>query len=100
MEMLGPDVGVLQFRSDEPATALIESLSAAAVEAGSPVVILDCSGAARVPGAVSIELPRASDIAALFVLLPVAQRLMVSFAAARVRDVGTPCRSAKITRTE
>jgi hypothetical protein len=28
------------------------------------------------------------------------QRLMVGFAAERVRDVGTPRRSSKITRTE
>lgn len=100
MEMLGPRIGLLQFRSTEAASGLIASLSTAAAEAGSPVVVLDSSGENPVPGTVTLAAEAASDMAAVFSLLPLAQRLMVDFAAARVPDVGTPLRSSKITRTE
>lgn len=100
MEMLGPDVGVLQFRCDEPTAPLIEALTLSTVAAGSPVVVLDASGLPPIPGACTLALPRAAGMAAVFALLPVAQRLMLAFAAARVADVGTPCRSTKITRKE
>ncbi len=42
----------------------------------------------------------ASGLAAIFAMLPVAQRLMIAFAAARVEEAGTPVRSTKITRSE
>ena len=100
MEMLGATIGVVQFRADEPAAGLVAALSSSAVAAGSPVVVFDASGAAPIPGAITVALPATSGIAALFLLLPVAQRFMVDFAASRVADVGTPRRSAKITRTE
>lgn len=100
MEMLGPRVGLLQLRSAEAASDLVASLSTAAAEAGSPVVVLDASGEEPVPGAVTLAAEAASDMAAVFALLPLAQRLMVDFAAARVPDVGIPLRSSKITRTE
>ena len=47
-----------------------------------------------------LALPRAAGLAAIFAMLPAAQRFMLDFAAARVADVGTPRRSTKITRTE
>jgi fructoselysine-6-P-deglycase FrlB-like protein len=100
MEMLGPHIGVVQFRAHEPASGLVAALSASAVAAGSPVVVFDASGEAPIPGATTVAVPAAEGIAALFRLLPVAQRFMVDFAASRVPDVGTPRRSAKITRTE
>ena len=49
---------------------------------------------------VNVTLPRSGGMAAIFALLPAMQRLMLDFAAARVVDVGTPRRSAKITRVE
>jgi fructoselysine-6-P-deglycase FrlB-like protein len=70
------------------------------LEANSRVVILDASGDAAIPGAVHLLLPRATGPAAVFTLLPTAQRLMLDFAASRVADVGTPLRSSKVTRTE
>jgi fructoselysine-6-P-deglycase FrlB-like protein len=100
MEMLGPDVGILQFRSDETTAGLVAVLSADAAAAGSPVVVLDSSGAEPAPGTVTVAVPKASGIAAIFALLPLAQRFMVAFAASRIADVGTPRRSTKITRTE
>jgi fructoselysine-6-P-deglycase FrlB-like protein len=100
MEMLGPDVGVVLFRGDDPTAPLVTAMAASVVEAGSPVVLFDCSGEKPVAGAVTLAFGRASGIAAIFALLPAAQRLMIAFAEARVADAGTPVRTAKITRSE
>ncbi|WP_249138962.1 aminotransferase [Actibacterium sp. MT2.3-13A] len=100
MEMLGPDVGVAMFRGNDPTAELVGRLAAATAEAGSPTVVFDASGAAPVAGAVTVALPKASGLAALFAMLPVAQRFMVEFSATRVENVGTPVRSQKVTRIE
>ena len=100
MEVMSPALGVVLFRSDEPDGPLIAGLAAAARDAGAAVVMFDASGAAPVPDIVTVALPVASGMAAVFALLPVMQRFMVDFAATRVPDVGTPRRSFKITRTE
>jgi fructoselysine-6-P-deglycase FrlB-like protein len=49
---------------------------------------------------VTLAFKPATGLAAIFAMLPVAQRLMIAFAAARVTNAGTPVRSTKITRSE
>ncbi len=100
LEMLGPAVGVVLITSDEPGAALIAGAARSAVEAGSPVVLADSSGATPVAGTATLAFPGASGLAAAFAMLPTMQRFMLEFAARRVADVGTPRRSTKITRTE
>lgn len=100
MEMLGPNVGVVLFRGQEPTADLVAGLAAAVAAAGAPAILFDASGQAAPPGVVQIALPPASGLAAALALLPAAQAFMVAFAAARVPDVGTPVRSSKITRVE
>ena len=100
MEMLGPDLGTVHFRGDEPDAMRLAGLAASCAAAGSPTVVFDMSGAEPVAGAVTVALPRTAGIAAIFRVLPVAQRFMLAFAAARVPDVGTPKRSTKVTAIE
>lgn len=100
MEMLGAHVGAIMFRGRDSTADLVARLAGATVEAGSPTVVFDVSGESPVPGATTISLPPAADLAALFLMLPVAQEFMVAFAARRVEDVGTPVRSQKVTRIE
>ncbi|WP_245308839.1 aminotransferase [Aurantimonas sp. 22II-16-19i] len=100
MEMLGSRVGLVQFCADETAADLVRSLSAATVEAGSPVVVFDASGGEPVAGTITFSLPQAAGMAAIFAALPLAQGFMVAHAARRVPDVGTPRRSRKITGIE
>ncbi|MCB1491610.1 MAG: aminotransferase [Rhodobiaceae bacterium] len=100
MEMLGPKVGVVMLRAKEPNAGLVANLAGAVAGAGSPVVLFDASDEDPVAGAVTVRVPEAPDLEALFRILPAAQRFMVDFAATRVADVGTPVRSHKITRTE
>ena len=100
MEMLGTDIGVVLFRADEPDADLVGGMAASARAAGARVILFDASGGGPVADVVNVTLPRSGGMAAIFALLPAMQRLMLDFAAARVVDVGTPRRSAKITRVE
>src|SRR5690606_26197928 len=92
MEMLGPDIGVVLIRGNDPTAPLVTAMAASVAETGAPVVLFDSSGAAPVPGTVTLAFKPAFGLAAIFSMLPVAQRLMIAFAEARVEDAGTPVR--------
>ncbi|MEI1246982.1 SIS domain-containing protein [Rhizobium aouanii] len=100
MEMLGPEIGVVLFRGLDETAGLVTAMATSAVETGAPVILFDASGEAPVAGAVTIRFAPATGLAAIFAMLPVAQRLMIAFADARVENAGTPVRSTKITRSE
>ena len=100
MEMLSPEVGVVLFRSDDATAHLVTAMAMSVIEAGARLVIFDTSGRPPVPGTATIVFPPLTGLAAVFAMLPTAQRLMIAFAEARVADAGTPVRSSKITRSE
>ena len=100
MEMLGPKIGVILFRGNDPTAELVTAMALSVVEAGAPLVIFDASGQSPVARAVTLSFKPASGLAAIFAMLPVAQRLMIAFADSRVDNAGTPVRSTKITRSE
>jgi fructoselysine-6-P-deglycase FrlB-like protein len=100
MEMLGPKVGVVLFRGHDETADLVTAMAVSAVETGAPVVVFDASGLAPVEGATTLSFAPATGLAAIFSILPVAQRFMIAFAEARVDNAGTPVRSTKITRSE
>ncbi|ULR44880.1 aminotransferase [Rhizobium sp. K102] len=100
MEMLGPEIGVVLFRGLDETAGLVTAMAVSAVETGAPVILFDASSEAPVTGAVTIGFAPATGLAAIFAMLPVAQRLMIAFAETRVENAGTPVRSTKITRSE
>lgn len=100
MEMLGPKIGVILFRGKDSTAGLVTAMATSAVETGAPVIIFDASGEEDVTGATTIRFPPATGLAAIFSMLPVAQKLMIAFAETRVENAGTPVRSTKITRSE
>ncbi len=100
MEVLDPHIGVVVLRADEAAAAVTEALLSDSVGAGAPTVVIDTSGTTTQSGAFQISLRRARDISAAVAMLPPVQRLAIEIARQRVPDVGTPRRSAKVTRTE
>lgn len=100
MEMLGAEVGVVLFRGQDATLDLVTAMAVSAVETGAPVVVFDCSGKPPVEGATTLGFAPADGLAAILAMLPVAQRFMIAFAAARVENAGTPVRSTKITRSE
>ncbi|MET1028736.1 MAG: hypothetical protein ABWY00_16325 [Dongiaceae bacterium] len=100
LEILGPKIGVVVVRADEPAAALCEDLARQTLEGGSPTVMLDASGQAGTSGALRLVVGQARGLAANLALLPPVQRLVIEIARRRVADVGTPIRSGKVTRVE
>ncbi|MBZ9988110.1 SIS domain-containing protein [Mesorhizobium sp. BH1-1-5] len=100
MEMLGPKIGIVLFRGNDPTADLVTAMAESVVEAGAPLIVFDASAMSPVAGAVTLRFERASGLAAVFAMLPVAQRLMIAFADSRVENAGTPVRTTKITRSE
>ncbi|MEK1928698.1 MAG: aminotransferase [Pararhizobium sp.] len=100
MEMLGPKVGVVLFRGDDTTADLVTAMAVSAVDTDAPVVVFDCSGKPPVKGTTTLSFAPVTGLAAIFAMLPVAQRFMTAFADARVEKAGTPVRSTKITRSE
>jgi fructoselysine-6-P-deglycase FrlB-like protein len=100
MEMLGPEIGVVLFRGLDETAGLVTAMATSTVETGAPVILFDASREAPIAGTVTIRFAPATGLAAIFAMLPVAQRLMIAFADARVENAGTPVRSTKITRSE
>ena len=100
MEMLGPSIGVVLFRGNDPTAGLVTAMAVSAVETGAPVIIFDGSQEEPVAGCVTLRFKPETGLAAIFQMLPVAQSLMIAFADERVDNAGTPVRSTKITRSE
>ena len=100
MEMLGPKIGVVLFRGNDPTAELVTAMANSVVETGAPLIVFDASGKPPVTGAVTLAFKPATGLAAIFAMLPVAQRLMIAFADSRVDNAGTPLRTTKITRSE
>ncbi|SFO10607.1 Fructoselysine-6-P-deglycase FrlB with duplicated sugar isomerase (SIS) domain [Mesorhizobium sp. NFR06] len=100
MEMLGPKVGIVLFRGKDSTADLVTAMAVSVVEAGAPLIVFDASGMSPVAGAVTLTFKPASGLAAIFAMLPVAQRLMIAFADSRVGNAGTPVRTSKVTRSE
>ena len=100
MEMLSPEMGAVLFRGNDATADLVTAMAVSVAEAGAKLVVFDASGRPPVAGAATIAFPPSAGLAAVFSMLPTAQRLMIAFAAARVADAGTPVRSSKITRSE
>ncbi|RTM08106.1 MAG: aminotransferase [Hyphomicrobiales bacterium] len=100
MEMLGPKIGIVLFRGNHPTADLVTAMALSVIEAGAPLIIFDASAMPPVAGAVTLTFKPALGLAAIFAMLPVAQRLMIAFADCRVENAGTPVRTTKITRSE
>jgi fructoselysine-6-P-deglycase FrlB-like protein len=98
MEILGPQVGVILLRADDAFAGRGASLAAEVVAAGSPVVVVDASGAEPISGVVTLATPRGTAFGAALGLLPTLQRLVIGLAGRLVENVGEPLRSTKVTR--
>ena len=97
LEILGPDIGVILLRGAGSLGDAAPGLAETVVSAGGQPVIFDASGAAAVPGAITIAFPKLDGLAAIFALLPSLQLLLVEIAIRKVDRVGEPLRSTKIT---
>lgn len=100
LEVLSPDVGVILLRAAGPMAAPAAALARICIEAGSRPVVFDVSGERDISDALTIALPRLHGVAAAIAILPALQELLIRIATARVKQVGEPLRSTKITGAE
>jgi fructoselysine-6-P-deglycase FrlB-like protein len=97
-EMLRPGLGVVLLRSAGPDSASIPPIAASTVAAGCATVVFDASGAAALPGCVTVTLPPAVGLAAAAQMLLAFQPLNIAVACRRIAEhVGTPLRTSKVT---
>jgi fructoselysine-6-P-deglycase FrlB-like protein len=100
LEMLGEAIGVVLFRPAGADAAGAQRLVDVARAAGSPVVIYDVSGEPPVKDAVMVTLARAEGLAAAATIFPAMQETMIGVATRRVKGVGEPVRSTKVSDGE
>ncbi|HVZ00559.1 MAG TPA: SIS domain-containing protein [Dongiaceae bacterium] len=100
LEMLGEGIGIVLFRPAGPDAAGAQRLVDVSRAAGCPVVVYDVSGEAPVKDAVTIGLARAEGLAAAAATFPAMQATMIGVATRRVKAVGEPVRSAKVSDGE
>jgi len=100
LEMLGEGMGVVLFRPAGADAAGAVRLVEVARDAGSPVVIYDVSGEAPIKDAETIALPKSDGLAAAATIFPAMQETMIGVATGRVKGVGEPVRSTKVSDGE
>ncbi len=100
LEMLGKEIGVVLFRPAGVDAAGAARLVEVARAAGSPIVVYDVSGEAPIQDAVTITLPKAEGLAAAATIFPAMQETMIGVATRRVKGVGEPVRSTKVSDGE
>jgi fructoselysine-6-P-deglycase FrlB-like protein len=100
LEMLGEGIGIVLFRPAGPDAAGAARLVEVSRAAGSPVVIYDLSGEAPLKDAVTVTLPKAEGLAAAATVFPAMQETMIGVATRRVKGVGEPVRSTKVSDGE
>jgi fructoselysine-6-P-deglycase FrlB-like protein len=97
LETLGEGIGVVLFRPAGADAAGAQRLVDVSRAAGSPVVVYDVSGEAPIGDAVTVALPKAEGLAAAAAIFPAMQETMIGVATRRVKGVGEPVRSTKVS---
>ena len=100
LEMLGEGVGVVLFRPAGADAAGVQRLVDVSRSAGSTVVVYDVSGEAPVNDAITVALPKGEGLAAAATIFPATQETMINVAARRVKAVGEPVRTTKVSDGE
>jgi len=100
LEALSPAVGVVLLRADNEWAQSIQRLAESCIAAGTAPVVLDASGRGPVAGAITMSFPAMAGLEAALGLLPSLQQLLLRVARHRVKQVGEPLWSAKVTGRE
>jgi fructoselysine-6-P-deglycase FrlB-like protein len=98
LESLGPNLGVVFFRAHGETAQHTKELAEICLRTGMNPVVFDTSGEADIPNAVTIRLPTLEGLAAAMSILQPLQTLVLALASQRVKNVGEPVRSSKVTR--
>jgi fructoselysine-6-P-deglycase FrlB-like protein len=98
LESLRPTLGAVFFRTPDATAQHTKELVKICLQAGMKPVVFDSSGEADIPDAVTIRFPKLTGLAASLAVLQPLQMLVLALAGQRVKNVGEPLRSSKITK--
>lgn len=98
LESLRPALGAVFFRAADVTAQHTKELVEICLQAGMKPVVFDTSGEADIPNAVTIRFPKLTGLAASLAVLQPLQTLVLTLAGQRVKNVGEPVRSSKVTR--
>jgi fructoselysine-6-P-deglycase FrlB-like protein len=98
LESLRPNLGAVFFRTSDVTAQHTKELVEICLQAGMKPVVFDTSGEADIPDAVTIRFPKLTGLAASLAVLQPLQTLVLTLAGQRVKNVGEPVRSSKVTR--
>jgi fructoselysine-6-P-deglycase FrlB-like protein len=100
LEALSPALGVVLLRADNEWSESVRRQAESCIAAGTVPVVLDASGRTPVAGAITMPVPALDGLGAALGLLPSLQQLLLRVARHRVKQVGEPLRSSKVTGRE
>jgi fructoselysine-6-P-deglycase FrlB-like protein len=98
LESLRPTLGAVFFRAADVTAQHTKELVEICLQAGMKPVVFDLSGEADISGAVTVRFSKLTGLAASLAVLQPLQTLALALAGRRVKNVGEPLRSSKVTR--
>ena len=98
LESLRPNLGVVFFRASDATAQHTKELAEICLDAGMKPIVFDASGEEDIPNCVTIRFPKLASLAAAMAALQPLQTMVLALASKRVKNVGEPVRSSKITR--
>ena len=98
LESLRPNLGVVFLRAADATAQHTKELAEICLDAGMKPVVFDTSAEADIPECLTIRLPHLTGLAAAMAVLQPLQTMVLALASKRVKNVGEPVRSSKITR--
>jgi fructoselysine-6-P-deglycase FrlB-like protein len=100
LEVLSPDVGIVILRPAGPMAASAGHQVRSCLDAGTRPIVFDVSGEEPVEGSLNLILPRTQGLPAAIAILPSLQQVLIRVAGRRVKQLGEPIRSTKVTGIE
>ena len=98
LESLRPNLGGVFLRAADATAQHTKELAEICLDAGMKPVVFDTSSEADIPECITIRLPHLTGLAAAMAVLQPLQTMVLALASKRVKNVGEPVRSSKITR--
>lgn len=98
LESLRPSLGVVFFRTADATAQHTKELAEICLQAGMKPVVFDTSGEEAIADTVTLRFSRLSGLAAALATAQPQQQLVLALASQRVKNVGEPVRSSKVTR--
>jgi fructoselysine-6-P-deglycase FrlB-like protein len=98
LESLRKSLGVVFYRTSDATAQHTKELAEICLQAGMKPVVFDTSGEEAIQDTVTLRFPKLTGLAAALAVAQPQQQLVLALASQRVKNVGEPVRSSKVTR--